>query len=545
MFNRLKLMVFFLETNSILRRIDLCCKILAPILVGQIMTYISKVAGVVFLAGWNVVSVFLEYYLLWKVFQSVSALSQKVFDARHKDETEEGSSVDLSQEEPQGSRGSQESIENDDPGRGQNGTEALVSSVNTRVRTVQRKPGIFKRFKKRIITFKNGWNIYFRQPVSRPGLALASLYFTVISFGAITTGYAYTQCLSESILSIVRGVGSLFGVLATFVFPMLRNAFGIVRCGLFSMSLQFSCLLLCVAAVFAPGSPFFLLPQSLRVDTVTHQCTATLSSSSLPQCGEADLPTPTVTPTSQRMVMTKQLVNTSMSSLLPSSAHAIPSHHTVYVNSTVTSTSSLVKSSFAVFINASKTSSTSTTFPTGTRVLRHNSSTIPPTQSCSNATEAPTVSKKFSYVSVALLLAGIVTSRLGLWMSDLAITQLFQEAVPEQERGIVAGMQSSFNSVLSLLMFGLVIALPKPEHFGLLTLMSVCAVGTGGLLYASFAYKIRGHLFHLEKLRVFCGGSTTDNQTASRLQDDLDLEDDEEEAMIRGAHSTRNENFKY
>lgn len=130
-------------------------------------------------------------------------------------------------------------------------------------------------------------------------------------------------------------------------------------------------------------------------------------------------------------------------------------------------------------------------------------------------------------------------------MSDLAITQLFQETVPEQERGIVAGMQKSFNSMLGLIMFGLVIALPKPEHFGLLTLMSVCAVGTGGLLYASFAYKIRGHLFHLEKLRVFCGGSTTDNQTASRLQDDLDLEDDEEEAMIRGALSTRNENFKY
>ena len=514
----------FLETNSILRRIDLCCKILAPILVGQIMTYISKVAGVVFLAGWNVVSVFLEYYLLWKVFQTVSALSQKVFDTRHKDETEEGSSVDLNQEEPHGSRGSLESIENNDPGRGQNGTEALIPSVNTRVRTVQRKPGIFKRFKKRIITFKNGWNIYFRQPVSRPGLALASLYFTVISFGAITTGYAYTQCLSESILSIVRGVGSLFGVFATFVFPMLRNAFGVVRCGLFSMSLQFSCLLLCVAAVFAPGSPFFLLPQSLRVDTVTHQCTATLSSSSLPQCGEVHLPTPMVTPTFQRMVMTKEL----------SSRHAIPSYNTVYVNSTVTPTSSLVKSSFAVFINASKTSSTSTIFPS-----------VTPTQSCSNATEAPTLSKSFSYVSIALLLAGIVTSRLGLWMSDLAITQLFQETVPEQERGIVAGMQKSFNSMLGLVMFGLVIGLPKPEHFGLLTLMSVCAVGTGALLYASFAYKIRGHLFHLEKLRVFCGGSTTDNQTASRLQDDLDLEDGEEEAMIRGALSTRNENFKY
>ena len=90
-------------------------------------------------------------------------------------------------------------------------------------------------------------------------------------------------------------------------------------------------------------------------------------------------------------------------------------------------------------------------------------------------------------------------------------------AIPRDRTGTregdSGGMQNSLNSLLSLLMFFLVIALPKPEHFGLLALMSVCAVGTGGLLYASFSYKIRGH------------------------DDDL--------AMIRGLLSTRNENCKY
>lgn len=104
-------------------------------------------------------------------------------------------------------------------------------------------------------------------------------------------------------------------------------------------------------------------------------------------------------------------------------------------------------------------------------------------------------------------------------------------------------MQSSFNSVLSLIMFFLVIALPKPEHFGLLALMSVCAVGIGGLLYASFAYKVRGHLFHFDKLRKFCGGSAPVSEPPASLPDDLDLEDEEEEAMIKGVLSTRNENF--
>lgn len=497
------------------------------------MTYISKVAGVLFLAGWNVVSVFGEYFLLWKVFQSVSALSNKVFDTRHEDDAEDGSSVDLSPEEPRGSRERLDWMENDDPGRGQTGTESLVPAVSTRpARQTPRKPSLYARFKKRILTFKTAWHIYFRQTVTRPGLALASLYFTVISFGAITTGYAYTQCLSESILSIVRGVGSLFGVLATFVFPRLRNAIGVVRCGLFSMSIQFSCLLLCVAAVFAPGSPFFLLPRNS-------------GQVSLPQCKSSDhIPS---TPTPQ---CTNQLPsNTSLPLLRPSNLQDMTSFSSVNVsvNFTVRPTSTLIKSSLVSVTNGTTPLPTTALIsPTKTSVLPLSPSVFPSSnRNCSsNTTATPTTSSSFSYISISLLLAGIVTSRLGLWLSDLTISQLFQEAVAEQERGIVAGMQNSFNSVLSLLMFFLVIALPKPEHFGLLALMSVCAVGIGGLLYASFAYKTRGHLFHFDKLRKFLGGSVPVSEPPESLPDDLDLED-EEEAMIKGVLSTRNENFSY
>lgn len=494
------------------------------------MTYISKVAGVLFLAGWNVVSVFGEYYLLWKVFQTVSALSEKVFDTRHEDNAEDGSSVDLSTEEPRGSRERLDWMENEDPGRGQTGTEALVPAISTRPsRQRARKPGIFARFKKRVLTFKTGWHIYFRQSVARPGLALASLYFTVISFGAITTGYAYTQCLSESILSIVRGVGSLFGVFATFLYPRLRNTVGVVRCGLFSMSFQFSCLLLCVAAVFTPGSPFFLLPENSRQASLP-QCRATYNeaSTSIPKC------------------MNQEPSNASLTALRPSNLQDMARFSSAYLNSTVRPTSTLMKSSSVSVLNVTTLSPTTAIIsPSKTSMLFPSSSISPSNRNCSsNTTALPTSSKSFSYISIGLLLAGIVTSRLGLWLSDLTISQLFQEAVPEQERGIVAGMQSSFNSILSLIMFFLVIALPKPEHFGLLTLMSVCAVGIGGLLYASFAYKIRGHLFHFDKLRKFCGGSAPVSEPLASLPDDLDLED-EEEAMITGVLSTKNENFSY
>ena len=508
------------------------------------MTYIGQLAGVIFLAGWNAASVFLEYYLLWKVFQSVSALSKKVFDTERQGmENEESSIGEHSQDDGGASR------ENEDPTRGQTGTESLVPDVIIRTNRRSRKPSLYVRFKKRALTFQTGWHIYMRQTVARPGLSLAALYFTVISFGAITTGYAYTQGISESILSIVRGVGSLFGVIATFVFPVLRNRVGLVRSGLFSMSLQFSCLLFCVAAVFAPGSPFFLLPWN------SGQTTITQNNSSQVLNNKSHFELVTSSPLYAGRFMAQRMNGTSINTtmyFLTEISSSIPLMTSTFPlangNSTAKPTSALAALPFTN--NTSVTRKTiktvsATISPTKTSsILLHGSSIPSGCRNCrSHATEAPPARNHISHISIALLLTGIVTSRLGLWLSDLTITQLFQESVEEQERGIVGGMQSSFNSILSLIMFSLVIALPKTEHFGLLTLMSVSAVGVGALLYASFAYRVRGHLFHFDKVKSLCGGASSHRIPTHVSLDDLELED--KEAMIMGELSTRNENFSY
>lgn len=65
--------------TSTLRRIDLATKILAPIATGQIMYFTEMRIGAVFIGGWNVVTVFLEYYLIWKVYNTVPALSKKKY----------------------------------------------------------------------------------------------------------------------------------------------------------------------------------------------------------------------------------------------------------------------------------------------------------------------------------------------------------------------------------------------------------------------------------------------------------------------------------
>ena len=63
--------------TAMLRRIDQISMILAPIVTGQVMTYIGLVYGAIVIGGWNVLSVFVEFYLMWKVYNTVPALKAK------------------------------------------------------------------------------------------------------------------------------------------------------------------------------------------------------------------------------------------------------------------------------------------------------------------------------------------------------------------------------------------------------------------------------------------------------------------------------------
>lgn len=107
-------------------------------------------------------------------------------------------------------------------------------------------------------TFRDGWVSYYNQSVFLAGLALAFLYMTVLGFDCITTGYAYTQGLSGSTLSLLMGASALTGILGTVAFTWLRNKCGLIRTGIISGIAQLSSLVLCVISVFTPGSPLDL-----------------------------------------------------------------------------------------------------------------------------------------------------------------------------------------------------------------------------------------------------------------------------------------------
>lgn len=84
-------------------------------------------------------------------------------------------------------------------------------------------------------------------------------------------------------------------------------------------------------------------------------------------------------------------------------------------------------------------------------------------------------------------------------MADLSITQIMQEEVVETERGAVNGVQDGLQSLFDLTKDTLVIILPDSPTFGLLIIVSFCAVSAGFVSFSVYSNRIRGHLLPFRK----------------------------------------------
>ena len=57
-----------------------------------------------------------------------------------------------------------------------------------------------------------------------------------------------------------------------------------------------------------------------------------------------------------------------------------------------------------------------------------------------------------------------ITSRFGLWISDLSVTQIMQEKVPEAHRGKINGVQNGMQELMNVIKYVLVMVLPRCDH---------------------------------------------------------------------------------
>ncbi|XP_067648892.1 ferroportin-like [Haliotis asinina] len=452
------------KMTATLRRIDLATQILAPIATGQIMYFTEMRIGAVFIGGWNVVTVFPEYYLMWKVYNTVPSLCKKKYwtkndkaKAASSKETvpveNEANTVDGTEYQTP-SKGDNsvhdipDAVEDDQPKASPENPETSDKSKETEEvpKEVKQEPSsccgncLRKMFSSFVILY-NGWRTYMTYDVANAGLGLACLYMTVLGFDNITTGYAYSQGISESVLGGFQGGAAVIGILGTLAYPALRRCVGLERTGLFALLAEIACLTMCVVSVWMPGSPFN--PYYFFEDH-------------------------------------------------PSSNQTTCSPQAMSANS------SLATASFPA---ASFNSSTSTV-PAGIKIpgvtadpmsINPGNNTTPGVPGCVEDTGPE------SYLSIGLLMAGIITARFGLWVADLTITQLFMERVKEHERGKVNGVQNSINKFMDVLKFILVVVLPQTPVFGYLVIVSFAFICLGFVLYASYSRRSRGHLLPFHK----------------------------------------------
>ncbi|OQR94694.1 Ferroportin (FP) Family [Achlya hypogyna] len=160
--------------NTAMRRIDLSCALLAPASFGVIVDFAGTdpmtraAVGAAAVGGWNLLSAPLEYAMARDVYAFVPAL------------------------------------------RGGNCTVQPKATLSA---------GAYVRM----------WAAYARHPTFLVSFAFCALYMTVLSGGGLNTAYLQWRGLPLSLLGASSGLGALFGLVGTLLFPQLVACCGRVE----------------------------------------------------------------------------------------------------------------------------------------------------------------------------------------------------------------------------------------------------------------------------------------------------------------------------
>ncbi|KAF2030566.1 hypothetical protein EK21DRAFT_100426 [Setomelanomma holmii] len=177
------------ELNSTMRRIDLVCKLIAPVGIGLLDGYSTKVAIWVVFAQ-NATSVVVEFFAIVQVYAAVPELARR------------------EAQEPTTSQS-------------QRGTASPSRTVrNTAISALR------------------PWKDYLHNPAFLASFALSILYLTVLSFASQMTTYLLTLGFTSTHVSIMRLVSVILELSATCAAPWLMSRIGAVRSGLWFINEQ-------------------------------------------------------------------------------------------------------------------------------------------------------------------------------------------------------------------------------------------------------------------------------------------------------------------
>jgi cyanate permease len=83
--------------------------------------------------------------------------------------------------------------------------------------------------------------------------------------------YVIEQGLSEVLLGVLNGFGSILGIVGTLVYPTFVERIGLVRTGLIGFWSEFAMLILCLCSLFTWGTSFAPLKHFSIISCHFHQ----------------------------------------------------------------------------------------------------------------------------------------------------------------------------------------------------------------------------------------------------------------------------------
>lgn len=180
-----------------MRRIDLFCKLLAPVFISLIDS-ISTQYAIWTVFTLNTASVLVEYMAIAQVYQSVPALKKTQSPTTQADDTNSETTS-----EPH-----------------QNTSRKILNSLPETLAP---------------------WKEYIASPVFLASFALSLLYLTVLSFGATMTTYLLDTGFTSLQVSYMRIGAVAAEISGTWTAPMIMNRIGPIRSGLWFLNWQFAC----------------------------------------------------------------------------------------------------------------------------------------------------------------------------------------------------------------------------------------------------------------------------------------------------------------
>ena len=198
--------------NAVFTTINLAALVLSPMFSGLLFHLANQEVVALAIGLWNIVSIFIEYYLMISIYNDHPELAMK--------KELEPVAID--------------------------GTKKSVDWISCRLD----KPWNY------IKDVGTGWKLYMTHRVRNAGLGLAFLWMTVLGFDNITYGFCLAQCVTDGVLGILVGVSAFIGILGSLSFPYIRKRFGLARTGVIGMGCLITADMLCVISIWLDGSPF-------------------------------------------------------------------------------------------------------------------------------------------------------------------------------------------------------------------------------------------------------------------------------------------------